>query len=494
MTNLAIVIAVSEYGTEADNLPACKRDGALMASVLEASGKFSEILVISDKTDSAFVKEQISSVIRNYKNKDVNEVLFYFSGHGRFVNDEFYFIMSDYSSRQIKTTSLENSELDSLIRSLKPNLFVKIVDACNSGVNYIKKPDEWENYLKSMDSTFNSLYFMFSSQSDQKSFANSQISFFTESMARSILDHSGSSIRYKDMIDYISDKFSSTKDQTPIFVTQASFTEIFCEISQIMRQQVKDLLEGVPGSHLQHTLPAKELSIVAIIQADSVNYVTKARAHAILEQIPEELKNFTWSHDCGELFTISIKKSSSLPPDISSIGTWLQKNRSTRNFFATPELERQAPDAGDALNPGGASALLHYSALMKSYQQVYGHLSRMSREVATGFKFTAEMPYQSIEIEFSPKLLNITPDCAYICPIVSLSHLRIFWSFCHFRYTDWDSTTKIGKLDWNTAELSLLDEEGIRKQMSRIAADFNKFVEDGLYAKWLPDRPSDSST
>jgi hypothetical protein len=192
---------------DATNLLACSRDGAAMAEVLSLSGRFDDILRIEQNTKSTQVKQRLAEFVKTHSNSNIAEVIFYFTGHGEFFDNEFYYLLTNYQRRNIKQTSLENAELDNMVRSLKPALFVKIVDACHSGMTYIKSAEDFNDYVKGANAIFKNLYFMFSSQSDQFSYQNNNISYFTESVLKSIANHSADSIRYKDVIDYVSDDF-----------------------------------------------------------------------------------------------------------------------------------------------------------------------------------------------------------------------------------------------------------------------------------------------
>jgi len=160
MLKLGIVVAVSDY-THQKKLPACTRDGAAMAEVLRLSGRFDDILQIDQETKSTRVKQRLASFIDSYNDSSIEEVIFYFTGHGEFTNNQFYYLFTDYEQRRLRQTALENSELDDIIRTVNPSLFVKIVDACHSGMTYIKGPEELRACVKSTNVGFNKLYFMF---------------------------------------------------------------------------------------------------------------------------------------------------------------------------------------------------------------------------------------------------------------------------------------------------------------------------------------------
>lgn len=163
MVCLGLVVAVSDYHSLA-SLPGCRADGEAIAAALKASARFSDIVLVNGSGSSREVKRKISAFVEKWKDDDVEEFVFYFTGHGDVLDDDLIMLLSDYHKLQARTTSLSNTEIDSFARSLGPKLFVKIIDSCHSGVAYIKGSDPVADTIrKSGESGLNNLYFMFSS-------------------------------------------------------------------------------------------------------------------------------------------------------------------------------------------------------------------------------------------------------------------------------------------------------------------------------------------
>ena len=220
MTKLAILIGVSEY-EKVPNLPACLHDVELMQEVVKSAGTFDDTLVLTGlQTKSSLFKSSISAFFSKHSNdKNIEEIFFYFSGHGMTVGDNFNYILSDYDPKKISTTCYANSELDETIRSLDPKLTIKIVDACQSGQQYIKDVQDFKTVFDKVNkNTLKNLYFLFSCASNQSSYCDSNYSFFTKSLASGIANHGVDDIRYRDLIDFISDNFQADLDQKPYFV------------------------------------------------------------------------------------------------------------------------------------------------------------------------------------------------------------------------------------------------------------------------------------
>ena len=89
MIDLGIVIAVSEYTGDAKRLPACIQDGAAISEVLRASGRFADVLRIDGDTKSTQVKQLLPDFASKHRGEEIGQVVFYFTGHGEFVGDEF---------------------------------------------------------------------------------------------------------------------------------------------------------------------------------------------------------------------------------------------------------------------------------------------------------------------------------------------------------------------------------------------------------------------
>lgn len=231
--NLAIVIGVSEYNSDGfDNLPACKNDAETFKCVIENVKKIDDLLFLNGAINGSYVKNEIAKFVDKNKSNKINEVVFYFSGHGERNNDDFLYLFSDYESTKVERASLRNSELDDFMRTLSPDLCVKIVDACYSGTRYIKGNDNGSDYItKSLkDNSIKNSYFLFSSGENEASYAGNEFSRFTESFLTSLTEIYGD-IRCRDIISYIADDMSNKGEAKPVFVSQANSTEIFGKVT-----------------------------------------------------------------------------------------------------------------------------------------------------------------------------------------------------------------------------------------------------------------------
>jgi hypothetical protein len=72
--NIAIVIAVSNYGNLSCNLPGCLGDAQLIKNLLEATNKYNEFLFLYQDTKSSYIKEQLITFVENIKNVRIQVV------------------------------------------------------------------------------------------------------------------------------------------------------------------------------------------------------------------------------------------------------------------------------------------------------------------------------------------------------------------------------------------------------------------------------------
>lgn len=86
---LAIVIWVSKY-KNFSNLNQCKNDSNIINEIISLSELYDDILLIQKDTASGHIFNELDKFVDKYKNKEIEEVLLYFSGHGLMKNDEFF--------------------------------------------------------------------------------------------------------------------------------------------------------------------------------------------------------------------------------------------------------------------------------------------------------------------------------------------------------------------------------------------------------------------
>jgi len=461
--NLAIVLAVSQY-TSLSPLPGCRNDARAMAALLKTESKFDDVLVILDETPAASVKGRIIEFVSRHKTTPVNEIVVYFSGHGEFVGNEFYYLLSDYDPKRRKQTTLENAEIDNLLRTLSPQLAVKIVDACASGVTYIKDPDSFEAYLKGTQSSFKSCYFMFSSHSNQSSLADEDLSFFTRSLLTAVLNHQTPGLRYKDLIDFISDDFDGNSVQRPFFVVQADFTEQFCTVSETLRAAIREAA-GLASTTPAIEPPTKSPDLIAKVRDDARVYCTEEQAIDALTGFAKRLRRLNPPPDAAQLYTVTIEEQTdfALIPTTAPVGTWLSKN--PHSLFAMPLHEEiRRPSA--------------------MFEQFKVGPEFLIKEVIRGFKSTVDLPFAFVMLTAKPHYENLQVAGCFVAPLISKTHLRTFWTYVSFRDVGWKERVVDGEVQWSTTETLLKEEHLLLAHADEILEGFWKSVLDQIRSRF----------
>ncbi len=473
---IAILIGVDIYTPQLGNLPACKKDVKLIKEILEATGEFSKILFISDNCTADYVKSTISNFISEIKDEQIDEVFFYFTGHGDFYEQQFYYILSDYNTSKKKQTSLENSEVDNWLRNLNPNLTIKVVDACHSGTTYIKSESAINELLEKSTSRFKNCYFMFSSNERQASYQDNEFSFFTRSFLKSLFKEIGHKVRYKDIIDFISDEFECNISQTPIFVTQGTFTEIFCTTNSDIINLVNSIIvktkeEDANNKYkIQHT---EGVSIEKIIQDESKQYCSEEEVENILDYIKQEVEKFVFSSEVSSFFNHELQFQShdeyNKLPNTDAIGKCIDKNG--EYYFAEPTTE-----------------LIPYETEVPD-NTIYGIMSggyrikTKYRSEISGFKTTVDLSYDIIKIDMEPKYSNLPPFNSTTAILVSKSRMSLFYFFSYYKEKNWKERKLIHDFKWQYYEEKLKNEKQILETVSKILNDFENYI-----SQYLIDR------
>lgn len=335
MRNLAVILGVSVYD-HANNLSACKIDANQMHELLHATEKY-QILQL----DEGLTKNQIMEKLEEFFNADaeedaIGEVLFYFSGHGCQDENDLHFILKGTEPEKINATSLNNKEIDDLVRPYNPRLFVKIIDACQSGLAYIKSLDEKIDL--SMNKTFENCIFMSSSKRDEPSAANAKCSFFTKAFIEAVYDGTKADvIRYSDIQNYITDEFNTAKyEQTPYFNIQGDGRAVFANTTVALKQ----MAEKYGGEETGLVEPESELerNLDHFLEAYRSEEAVKEIIEKVKAILQEETLPLTWLDKYYDMHLGSMN-SHDYEED-SGIVKFLYERRKNENLYVEVETER----------------------------------------------------------------------------------------------------------------------------------------------------------
>jgi hypothetical protein len=485
---IAIILAVSDYPNEIGKLPACRVDGEVMNAIFSTESRFDSVITIDGNKPSITVKRQLTEFITGLSGQDIEEIVFYFSGHGEFINNEFHYLLSDYEAKRRRATTLENTELDNLLKSLNPKLTVKLIDACHSGMTYIKDPEHLQTYLKGTQGVFKKCYFLFSSQQDKPSYQDNSLSFFTKSIAESILAHTNSEMRYKDLIDFVSDAFDGTGTQTPFFVAQADFTEIFCSVSATLRESIRRKILRDDSKSKISAPDSKELTLLERVKLDANRFCDEETVYSTIQELKSLIViDNPEIQQLYEVRSIEITDFNSLP-NPNAIGVWIDKNPI---YFAKPHFEQvftQRRSTGAKY--GNLRDFDHIIASRESEFEPKPELR------IRGFRPTIDLPYLFIELILEPRFLNIPMHKCYFVPIVSRTEAIIFFCRVTYKEVGWNKLEQEAEAKWSLTSVphrdrKLLQEAigvALREQSRQILLD----LEEKFCLGSNPDEQSES--
>jgi Caspase domain len=477
--NLAILIGVSNYGGNYNDLPGCSIDVQTMHDLLQGTGKYQSILLLNGPTTSQYVKGELSKFISSQKQNLIDEVFFYFTGHGDFLHEDFFYLFSDHDNARFKQTSLSNSELDQQLRALKPKLALKVIDACHSGVSYVKTPDVFQKYLTASGTGFEKCYFMFSSQANQKSYQSSDISDFTRSFLQSLENCSEQRIRYKDIIDFISDDFERNSYQTPFFVTQADFTELFWECTAPINSLFKTPVLAAASHKSPHE---KKNELIDLVKKEAKDYCTQEEISKLLSALPAKMEKILGQLDLKELynFTVGPMEDYKTVQNIGTVGNWLTENKN--EYFAKPIVVTQSYNEEVEIKPTDLEVLIGKITPTKK-------TVRRQRDIATGFELLVATPFKGIEISAAPKYENLAYFKSVVLFTFSKIQIRFFYYTQPYKEIRWKERVPEGEVTWRTVEVKLKNETAVAQALNGISGSLRKAIEDPLAKRF---QPSDS--
>ena len=480
--NLAILVGVTDYLEEKYRLPACENDVSIMRELLLESGKFGEVIVVTSQ-DAQALKAELAAVVGRFQHEDIGDLFFYFTGHGEFVDEEFRFMLRDYSSDKPAQTSLEHSELDLLLRSLSPVLVVKVIDACYSGVPYIKdRSSVVDQMMAQTQRTFSKCYFLFSSQSDQRSWSGSKISDFTGAFAATIAKANQEAIRYKDVVDGLSDSFRNTQRQKPFFVIQADYTEAFGNFSEPTRSRLKERLASFEDTQDEQVIePIVKASLADLARIQAVDYVPMSVAIDAVKEIKSGLEGVHLNSELGTIFGLQKEYFATYEslPARAALGHWLLKN--DQGFFAAPTYEIETYEADSPL-----SSLLTWTG---------GDTKKVTktRKVVSGVQTkVSKLQFQAARADLQLLLPNLTQYSGWLTFMLSKRTMQVFFCFAECKEVAWDKFVAVNPTDWKSHSYSLARFGGGAHIVECFMTEFQHYVESCVQARLESHSESDA--
>ncbi|WP_033568623.1 caspase family protein [Dickeya undicola] len=498
--NLGIVIGVEKYKSDIfDNLTACKNDARVFKDVLENVKSFEEVLYINNDESGTLIKRNIANFIEKYKDKEVEEFIFYFSGHGERFEGDFFYLPSDFDRKKRETTGLRNSELDEWIKAISPNLCVKIVDACFSGTQYIKSESNTESDLKKSAKKYglNDIYFWFSSRDDEESYAGAEFSRFTESILTSLLDRNGE-VRYREIMDAVADDFANSGSSSPIFVTQSSNLEKFGSISNDTHQLIYKAFGIKSDDEKSNAENNSSLSLEENIQSNFSVYDLVARKSKEVcfneETLSQFIKEFnlnlsSWNEGIKKLYTINIDNSieNYHIPNRAKLGEWLESNKE-KNYYAEATFDTEEYHIEE------------YKALPRKPMTNYlSNLDRLGilgglegdkeyklekvtkkRSFVDGFQYSHLLDNRIFKVSFEPLFEIVDPICLYVIPFYSNKDVAINFSYEFLKRRSWGEYFSPQCSKWRNIKVNINSKDAANAAAQHIQKEVEGWLTDTI--------------
>lgn len=492
---LAILIGVSEYNFQ-NSLPACANDLKLINNTLEKLNKFEAIHVIDNSPTSNTAKRQLTELINKYKQEEIEEFLFYYTGHGFRSEDEFYYTFSDFETNRKESTGLQNTELDSLIRNLEPQLTVKIVDACYSGSTYIKSFADIEPFLEksARENGLKNIYFFHSSNAEETSLASDSYSFFTHSICKSMTLNIGP-IRYRDIMAYVADEMTMMAYPKPTFIVQANYTEIFGDITEALityineQLDIKEITTTARNEDFNDT-NKQETNILTLVQSKTASeYCTADEALASLDIVRCGLEATSWPNELADIYSIDVNEIESEYgiPNQRPIGEWIIKGE-LKSYFAKPTYDTEeyyTEEYKEIPKKPARNSFMRVLSIPYGFDDTEYKLEtvKKERQVLTGIQATVKLPFIGFRIYFDPKYQAADHYNLTIAIIVSMNRIALFTSKEKLVAESWDKISYPKCSSWKAREINLKDTEAIKRNITEIVDSTAKFIREDIKEK-----------
>ncbi|WP_439600544.1 caspase family protein [Devosia sp.] len=466
MTNVAIIAGNANYNS-LPPLLCCNNDVASIKALIEATGKYDTIAVLGDAT-AASLRDSIRSAIDS--SASIDEVFFYFSGHGDVQDGEFYFCGTDYDSDKPNETGLSTNLLHVLVRAADAKLVVKVIDACYSGVPLIK---DGRSPFPEPKAPLKNVIQIASCLDSQSSFTGDPLSVFTAHFIDAALSKTDGIVYYSDIVAFLRDRFIDNTLQTPYFISQGTGREQFVSDATLLHG-LRPRTADEPVTEPVDLNPAPAASLLDRLRAADAQYVTQEAAQTYVDALRTEITSGLRSrHMFSDYFTLSERSSNYYPSDSTVYGFMARVlSREQRpDRFVTAEHERKRKRTDPFSATLAASGVLAISP-----DDYYDNFIVSNNSSITNV---------ALEIEFQPLYLSLDRFILNVCIAPSLTTCYVFETLSRHARSDWNKFDSDGaelkrrwfRLRWDETPANVISQicdnanQQIREYIEKLAAE-----------------------
>lgn len=445
--NISILVGTSEY-QKMENLPCCIDDLVEIEKLLKASEKYSKIEYVKNQS-AGEIKSKIREVLEGVES--IEELFFYYTGHGLMVEEEFFFCASNFDKHRPNETGLSNSELHNLLKSANAELVVKVIDACNSGIPLVKGDHILQQQYKS---EFGNLVQIASCLNSQNSLTGDPLSLFTEKFRNAALRKTEGIILYSDIINTLKDDFLNNENQTPHFVHQGTYREKFVEDASVLaelRSEIAGAINPQNSTAAGQDAPLQtDKDLLTRLQEIENKIATKEEMNSFIGKFFENLIVAISSLSFTDYFELQVDENSyfTLSEEKEFIVSVLSKEK-RHDEFVTARVRRVRKERKRRPVSRFALSTL-YSNQFVEYETVHDLFLNMSLEkIQINFSFIPKFSYLkkvNLMIICAPSI-----DCCYVFEIAKRYTLTDFGEFDNegemiiqgWKKLKWDSEANI---------------------------------------------------
>jgi hypothetical protein len=106
------------------------------------------------------------------------------------------------------------------------------------------------------------------------------------------------------------------------------------------------------------------------------------------------------------------------------------------------------------------------------------------QQYVTGYNSTVDLPFSSIALSCEPLWPNLDAAACFIVPIVSKTHIILFWGATFYENVGWTERRPTGNAEVATDEALLKRQDNIAAVIEAIKNSFLTFIGEPINAKW----------
>ena len=464
MSKIALLIANATY-LNLSALECCRADLRTMEELIQTTGRYSSVHTAED-LDADSLKSMIRSALGPSDGSEVEEIFFYFSGHGAIVGAEFFYCSTNFDAARPNETGLSNSELHTLLRSAEPDTVIKVVDACSSGTLLIKSDG---GFLPVHKDVFKNIIQISSCLDAQNSLAGDPLSEFTQSFCAACLRKSEGPVYYTDIINSLRDDFIGNDNQTPHFVSQGTGREILTDdVKKLESFRIKfsppQEVALIVDLNDAQSVPAPTPSLLDMLVAADEAMASPERANDLIGRLFDGVKDAFGGGEFAEFFNLEIRDRPDFYGSPSTgfvIRVMSKENRPDK--LVTAEITKEKKRQRRPWDIGISAAMLGIyddEAIIETWD----------------LTLNCKLERAEMQITLTPKYKSLQRLVLVLTCAPSLENCYVFERVTQHALTDWNSYDETGhevvrrwyKINWSHELSGLIEQisdrlEGVAK-------------------------------